>query len=223
MQFYPDLNHLIHTYGVWIVGSVVAVEGMGVPLPGETTLIAAAVYAGRTGHISIAAVVAAAAAAAIAGDNVGFWIGRTLGFRWVVHHQKTLRLTTRRLKLGQYLFSRHGGKVVFFGRFVAVLRAFAPILAGVNCMEWGRFVLFNAAGGILWASAFGIGAYVFGEKLTDVLSHVGIVLGILAAVLVIAGLMLLRKYEERLEDAAERALPGPLRGLGSDAPPASGS
>src|SRR5262245_53287808 len=98
MQLYPDLNQLIHTYGVWIVGSVVAVEGMGVPLPGETTLIAAAVYAGRTGHIGIAAVVAAAVAGAIIGDNAGFWIGRTLGFRWVVHHQKALRLTTRRLK-----------------------------------------------------------------------------------------------------------------------------
>src|SRR5690349_21706185 len=101
MQFYPDLNHLIHTYGVWIVGSVVAVEGMGVPLPGETTLIAAAVYAGRTGHIRIAAVVAAAAAAPITGDYVGFWLGRTLGFRWLVPRQNTLRRTTRRLTLVQ--------------------------------------------------------------------------------------------------------------------------
>lgn len=218
---HSDLNHLIGTYGVWIVGAVVALEGMGIPLPGETTLIAAAVYAGRTGHMSIAVVVAAAAAGAIAGDNIGFWIGRTVGFRWVVHHQKALRLTPRRLKLGQYLFSRHGGKVVFFGRFVAVLRAFAPLLAGLNCMEWGRFVLFNAAGGLLWACAFGIGAYVFGERLTDVLGHVGIALGILVAVLCIAGLMLMRQYEERLEDAAERALPGSLHGPGGWVPPAS--
>jgi len=220
-MIHPDLNHLIRTYGVPLVGGVVAVEGMGIPLPGETTLIAAALYAGRTGHISIAAVVAAAAVGAIAGDNIGFWIGRTLGFRWVVHHQKVLRLTTRRLKLGQYLFSRHGGKVVFFGRFVAVLRAFAPLLAGINCMAWRRFALCNAAGGFLWASVFGIGADVFGEKLTDGLSRAGIVLGIVAVLLVITGLILLRKYEERLEDAADRALPGSLHGPGGLALPES--
>lgn len=217
-MLHAQLNHLIGTYGSWLVGAVVALESMGIPLPGETTLVAAAVYAGTTGQLGIFGVIAAAATGAIAGDSVGYWIGQTLGFPWVLRHKKKLRLTTRRLKLGQYLFRRHGGKVVFFGRFVAVLRAFAALLAGVNCMGWGRFLLFNATGGIVWACAYGIGAYAFGERLANALSDVGRVIGICAGTLVIAALMLVRKYEQRLEDHAERVLPGPLRGPGDGAP-----
>src|SRR4030095_11318934 len=118
------LTNAIGTYGAWIVGGTVAVESMGIPVPGETMLVTAAVYAGATGKLSIAHVVLAAIVVALAGDNAGFWIGRTVGFRWVMRHRSTLRLTTRRLKLGQYLFLEHGGQVVFFGRFVAVLCAF---------------------------------------------------------------------------------------------------
>lgn len=212
MSLDTQAMHLVSTYGVWVVGGVVGVESMGIPLPGETTLIAAAVYAGSTGRLSIAAVVIAAAVGAFVGDNVGFWIGRTLGYPWVVTHQAGLHLTRRRLKLGQYLFLRHGGKVVFFGRFVAVLRALAAFLAGVNCMGWGRFLLFNTAGGIVWASAYGLGAYAFGQTLTNLLSDVGIVLATAALLAVIAGLLLVRRYERRLEDRAERAFPGSLRG-----------
>ena len=123
-------------------------------------------------------------------------------------------ITEGRIKLGQYLFLRHGGKVVFFGRFVAVLRALAALLAGLNCMDWGRFLLFNALGGIVWAGAYGLGAYVFGEALASSLHRFGLVLGIAAATVVVAGLLLARRYERRLEDTAERALPGPLQGPG---------
>src|SRR4030095_12570217 len=117
------LTNAIGTYGAWIVGGTVAVESMGLPVPGETMLVAAAVYAGTTGELSIVYVVLAAIIGAIVGDNIGFWIGRTVGFRWVVRHRSRLRLTTRRLKLGQYLFQQHGGQVVFFGTLVAVPRA----------------------------------------------------------------------------------------------------
>jgi membrane protein DedA with SNARE-associated domain len=149
VPFDSTLTNAIATYGAWIVGGAVAIESMGIPVPGETMLVTAAVYAGTTGKLNVAHVVLAAIIGAIAGDNAGFWIGRTVGFRWVVRHRSRLRLTTRRLKLGQYLFMRHGGKVVFFGRFVAVLRALAAVLAGINCMTWGRFLLFNALGGIV--------------------------------------------------------------------------
>lgn len=208
--FDATLTNAIHTYGVWLVGGAVAIESMGIPVPGETMLVTAAIYAGASGKLSITHVVLAAIVGAIAGDNVGFWIGRTVGFRWLMRHQSTLGLTTRRIKVGQYLFLRHGGKVVFFGRFVAILRAFAALLAGVNCMGWGGFLLFNALGAIVWASAFGLGAYVFGDKLADTLSDVSILLGVAAAVAVAVGLVVARKYERRLEDIAERALPGPL-------------
>jgi len=219
VTFDSILSDAINTYGAWIVGSAVAVESMGIPVPGETLLITAAVYAGTTGELNVAHVVLAAIVGAIAGDNAGFWIGRTVVFRWVVRYRSRLRLTTRRLKLGQYLFLRHGGKVVFFGRFVAVLRVLAALLAGLNCMTWGRFLLFNALGGIVWAGAYGLGAYAFGQTLANALSSIGVVLGIVAAAAVVAGLMLARRFERRLEDAAERAFPGPLQGPGGCPPP----
>src|SRR4051812_7370386 len=104
----------IAAYGAWVVGATIAIESMGIPVPGETMLITAAVYAGTTGKLSITSVIVAATAGAIVGDNLGFWIGRTAGLRWVMRHRRKLRVTPRRLKAGQYLFLRHGGKVVFF-------------------------------------------------------------------------------------------------------------
>ena len=219
VTFDSILTHTIGTYGAWIVGGAVAIESMGIPVPGETLLISAAVYAGTSGELNVAHVVVAAIVGAIAGDNAGFWIGRTVGFRWVVRHRSRLRLTIRRLKLGQYLFQRHGGKVVLFGRFVAILRVLAALLAGVNCMTWGRFLLFNALGAIVWAGAYGVGAYVFGQTLATALSSIGVVLGIVAAAAVVVLLVTARRFEQRLEDAAERALPGPLQGPGGCASP----
>lgn len=116
------------------------------PLPGEATLIAAAVYAGKTHHLNIWGVIAAGAAGAILGDNIGFWVGREIGYRLLLRYGHYVYLTDARIKLGQYLFLRHGGKIVFFGRFVAMLRAFTALLAGANNMSWPRFLLFNAAG-----------------------------------------------------------------------------
>jgi membrane protein DedA with SNARE-associated domain len=118
-----------------------------------------------------------------------------------------VRLDERKLKLGQYLFLRHGGKVVFFGRFVAVLRTWAAFLAGVNRMPWGRFLFFNAAGGIVWASVFGIGGYVLGDNVERFVGPVGLATAALVAVLTLTAVILVRRYEQRLADAAERALP----------------
>ena len=204
------LIEAVRTYGAWIVGGAIAVESMGIPFPGETVLISAAAYAGASGKLDIAYVLLAAVAGAIIGDNAGYWIGRTVGFRWVVRHRSKLRLTTRRIKLGQYLFMRHGGKVVFFGRFVAILRTFAGPLAGLNRMVWGRFLLFNALGAVVWAGGFGLAAYVFGDKLATALDDAGVVLAVAAAAAAIAGGIALRRYERQLEDEAERALPGSL-------------
>jgi membrane protein DedA with SNARE-associated domain len=200
----------IRTYGAWIVGGAIAIESMGIPVPGETMLITAAVYAGTSGKLSITHVIAAAIAGAIIGDNLGFWIGRMVGVRWVMRHQSTWPLTPRRIKVGQYLFQRHGGKVVFFGRFVALLRALAAFLAGLNGMDWRRFALFNVLGAIVWAGGYGIAAYAFGEQLTNALHEAGSVLAVVGVAVVIAAFIGMRRYERRLEDEAERALPGPL-------------
>jgi len=206
-----SLAESVARYGYWLVAVAVGLEGMGVPVPGETMLFSAAVYSGATGQLSIAMVIVCAAVGAIVGDNLGFLIGRRLGYPVVVRYGSLLRLTTARIKLGQYLFRRHGGKVVFVGRFVALLRALAAVLAGVNRMAWSRFLIFNAAGAVAWASGYGTLAYVLGEGVERFTKPVGIaaILGAVAAT--IAFVSFVRRHEARLEAEAERMFPGPLR------------
>lgn len=206
-----ELPHLISTYGYGAVGGVIALESIGIPLPGETALIAAAVIAGTTHALDIWYIIAAAAGGAILGDNVGFWIGREFGYWLVLRYGRYVRLTERRIKLGQYLFDRYGGEVVFFGRFVAVLRALAAFLAGANRMRWPQFLIYNAAGGIVWAVAYGVGAYYLGKEVDRLAKPVGIGIVVAAAIGAIAFAIFLRRHEADLEDRAEKALPGPLR------------
>jgi membrane protein DedA with SNARE-associated domain len=205
-----DLMHLLATYGYWAVLLFIAIESTGIPFPGETMLLIAAIYAGTTHQLSIPLVILAAASGAIIGDNLGFWVGREGGYRLLRRYGRYIRLDERKLKLGQYLFLKHGGKVVFFGRFVAVLRAWAAFLAGTNRMPWPRFLLFNALGGIVWATIFGLGGYLLGNNIHRFTGPVGIVAAVLAILIIIAGLVFLQRNERRLEDEAERALPGPL-------------
>ncbi|HUZ62606.1 MAG TPA: DedA family protein [Acetobacteraceae bacterium] len=208
--FGSDLPHLVAQHGFWIVGLLVALESMGLPLPGETALIVAAIYAGSAHHAGILGILAAAAAGAIIGDNIGYGIGRGLGYRLLARHGARIGLTVRKIKLGQYLFLRHGGKVVFFGRFIAVLRALAALLAGINHMPWPRFLLFNAAGGIVWAGLYGGGAYLLGHQIDRIAGPVGLVLAVAAVLVIIVAIVLARRHMAALEDAAERALPGKL-------------
>lgn len=204
------LTHLLATYGYLAVLLFVTIESTGIPFPGETILLVAAIAAGQTHQLSIAWVIVAAASGAILGDNLGFWVGREGGYRLLRRYGRSIQLEERRLKLGQYLFMKHGGKVVFFGRFVAVLRAWAAFLAGTNRMRWPRFLLFNAAGGIVWATLYGLGGYFLGDNIHRLVGPVGIVLFVLAVLFIIAGIVIVRRNEERLADEAERALPGPL-------------
>jgi membrane protein DedA with SNARE-associated domain len=201
------LQDLIQAYGLWILFAAVMLESMGVPMPGETALVTTAVYAGTTHRIGIVPVVAAAAAAAIVGDNIGYLIGRLLGFRLLVRYGRYIGLGEPRLKVGEYLFMRHGGKIVFFGRFVAFLRAFAAVLAGANRMHWSYFLIMNALGGICWASLIGGGAYLFGEKIRLATGPMGLLLSIVAIVLIGAGILFFRKHEKELEERAMTSLP----------------
>src|SRR5947207_6834523 len=215
-----NLLHLLATYGYWAVFVFIAIESMGIPFPGETMLLVAAIFAGTTHRLSILLVIVAAASGAILGDNLGFIIGRVGGYRLLRRYGHYIRLDERKLKLGQYLFMKHGGKVVFFGRFVAVLRAWAAFLAGTNRMPWPRFLLFNALGGIVWATVYGLGGYFLGHNVHRLTGPVGTVALVLAVLVIIAFLVFLRRNEHRLEEEAERALPGPLsahepRGRGS--------
>lgn len=162
------IHGLIQTYGLWVLFTLVMLESMGIPLPGETALVTAALYAGSTHQIGVAWVVLVAAMAAIMGDNIGYFVGRSIGVRLVARYGRYVRLDESRLKVGQYLFLRHGGKIVFFGRFVALLRTYAALLAGVNRMSWPHFLIMNALGGICWALLFGGGAYLFGSQVKRV-------------------------------------------------------
>ena len=202
-----DLTHLLTAYGGWAVLVFVAIESMGIPIPGETMLLVAAAYAGATGHVPIVVVIAAAAAGAILGDNLGFLIGRIGGLRLLRRYGRYVYLNERKLKVGRYLFQRHGGKAVFFGRFVAVLRVFAAFLAGANRMPWRRFVLFNAAGGLIWAILMGLLGYALGASVQGPL---GIATLALAASVVVGGIIVLQRNGKRLERAAEQAIPGAL-------------
>ena len=204
------LTHLLASYGYLAVLLFVAIESTGIPFPGETMLLVAAIAAGTTHRLSIAWVIVAAASGAILGDNLGFWVGREGGYRLLRRYGRSIHVEEQRLKLGQYLFLKHGGKVVFFGRFVAVLRAWAAFLAGTNRMRWPRFLLFNAAGAIVWATLYGLGGYFLGDNIHRLVGPVSVVFLALAVLLIMAGIVIVRRNEERLEDEAERALPGPL-------------
>ncbi len=202
--------HFLESYGYLAVLVFVAIESTGIPFPGETMLIIAAIYAGTTHHLSIPFIIASAALGAILGDNLGFWVGREGGYRLLRRYGRYVHLDERKLKLGQYLFQKHGNKVVFFGRFVAVLRAWAAFLAGTNRMRWPSFLLFNALGGIIWATIFGLGGYFLGNKVNQLTGPVATVAIVLAVIILIVFFIFIRRNEKRLEDEAERALPGPL-------------
>ena len=206
-----NLDSLLATYGYLAVFVFVGVESIGVPVPGETMLVTAAIYAGTTGRLSIFWVIVASSAGAILGDNIGYAIGRTGGYRLVKRYGRYIRLEENRLRLGQYLFDKHGSKVVFFGRFVSVLRIFAAFLAGVNRMHWRTFLIFNAAGGIIWSTLYGIAAFLLGKQLLQLSGRVDLGLAIVGVAVIITVIVFLRRNEARLQAEADRARPGPLK------------
>jgi membrane protein DedA with SNARE-associated domain len=209
MDLAPHLHEFIATYGYFAIFLIVAMESAGIPMPGETVLVTAAILAGQ-GTLWIYGVIGAAAAGAIIGDNCGYWVGREFGFPLAYRYGRYVRLDERRLKLGQYLFLKHGGKIVFFGRFVAVLRAFAAFLAGVNRFNWEKFFLYNATGGIVWASVFGAGGFLLGRAFENYARPVGFAALIAAVVGSIFAARFIRYHEQALEEEAERTFPGPL-------------
>ena len=204
------LDSLLSNYGYAAVLVFVMVESLGIPFPGETMIITAALYAGLTHNLDPWLIWAAAAAGAIIGDNIGYGIGHWGGYRLLLRYGPKIRLDQAKLKVGRLIFARHGGKVVFFGRFVSILRTYAAFLAGTNHMAYWRFFAFNAAGGIIWSGIYSLGFYFAGSALKKVHGTLTIALGIAAAIVVIAFLVWLRRNEKRLEREAEKLYPVPL-------------
>lgn len=193
------IQPLVAQYGLYAVFLIVMLESAGVPLPGETALVLASIYAGMSGELNIVHVIAAASAGAIIGDNIGFMVGRRYGLPLVKRYGAMIGLDDKRLAFGQHMFARHGAKIVFFGRFVAVLRIFAALLAGVNHYSWRSFLFYNAAGGVAWASLFGVGGYVFGDAVHRVAGPIGMIGLAFAVAGLIAGWWVMRRQEERYE------------------------
>lgn len=204
------ISSLIDTYGYWAVFFLVTAESLGIPLPAETALIIASIYAGQSHRMSPWLIWAVACAGAIVGDNIGFWIGDKGGYALARRYGPKVRLDERKLKTARYLFDRHGAKVVFFGRFVSILRAYAAFLAGVSKMRWHIFLVANAAGGILWAAIYTFAAYLAGSAFERLSKTLNIVLLIGGVIAIVAALLTVRHQFSKYADRAEEAYPGPL-------------
>jgi membrane protein DedA with SNARE-associated domain len=204
------VSHLIASYGYWAVFALVGLESLGIPLPGETALIIAGAYAGSTHNLSAWAIFAVASAAAFIGDNAGFWIGRKGGYRLARAYGPRIRLDEGKLKIARYLFDIYGPKVVFFGRFTALLRTYAAFLAGASRMSWRRFLPANAAGGIVWAGVYTIASYFAGDTLRRLSGTISVVLTVVGVLAVVAVGLVIRRQVRRLAPRAEAAYPGPL-------------
>ena len=206
----PAIAHLIHDYGLIVVAAVIGLECIGLPVPGETVLILAAVFAGTMHELNIVEVVVTAAVAATVGQAVGYLIGREFGYWLLLRYGNYLRITESRIKLGQYLFLRHGGKIVIVAQFLPVLRTIGGILAGANRMPEHQFMLTNVIGATLWAVFFGVVAYYFGHGVERLTGPLVIVLAFGTAVFLIFAARFIRSHERQLTAKAEEALPGPL-------------
>jgi membrane protein DedA with SNARE-associated domain len=205
------LSEFIAQYGYFAVFGLIVFQSLGIPLPGEAALFAAAIYAQHTDRLSILGIVAVAGLASAFGSLLGYWIGRRGGYPLLSRYGHHVGLNPARMRLGEYLFSLHGGKIMLFGRFMAVLRVYEAVLAGTYRMGFERFMVFNVLGAAIWAAAVGYFAYGFGElfhRMEGVFAWVA--LGIGLAALVMGGLYL-RRTEVALQARADAALLGAER------------
>lgn len=191
------MTHLVEHYGLLFLFGIVCLESAGLWLPGETALIAAAVYASK-GNLSIGAVILVAAVAAIVGDNIGYWIGREGGRRLLTRWAPLHRFSERVLPPAERFFDRHGGKAVFLARFFGGLRVTGAWMAGITRMTWWRFLAWNAAGGIVWAIAVGLLAYYAGKAAADALARYGVYAAIGGGLLVVALIAVLHVWRRRI-------------------------
>ncbi|MFL6021140.1 MAG: DedA family protein [Gaiellaceae bacterium] len=196
------MTHFIEDYGLLFLFAIVCLESAGLWVPGETALIAAAVYASN-GHLSLESVIAVAAVAAIIGDNLGYWIGREGGRRLLNHWAATRRFAERTLPPAERFFERHGGKAVFLARFFGGVRVTGAWIAGMSRMNWWRFLFWNAAGGIVWAIGVSLLAFYAGKAAADALERYGIYAAIAGGILLVLGIAALHVWKRRV--ASENA------------------
>lgn len=194
------MTHLLLSYGLVLLFAAVAVESAGVPVPGETALVTAAVLA-KLGHYSLGSVIVVAAAGAIVGDNVGYGLGRFGGRRLLERWDVVARRAEKALPPAERFFQRHGPKAVFFGRFIAILRVTAAWMAGISHMTWWRFFCWNAAGGIAWAALVAGIAWIFGKAVADAIEHYGLFAALGLILIGAATIVAFKFWQRRLLDS----------------------
>jgi membrane protein DedA with SNARE-associated domain len=208
--FLSALSGPLNHYGYWAILALVMLEDFGIPVPGETVLIAAAIYAGHQ-QLNVVAVGVIAFAAAVTGDNIGFAIGHFGGRALAVRWGRYIFLTEERLDRAENFFNRHGGKIIVVARFIEGLRQANGIIAGISGMRWLRFLVFNALGAALWVGAWVSLGYLAGN-------HIGTIYGYVTRYsyyVLIAAVVLLAGYITR------RVLRRRRRAAGPDRKPAS--
>jgi membrane protein DedA with SNARE-associated domain len=193
-------------YGIWLVATFIALESVGFPLPAEAALITAGVFAGSTNGIDIWLLIGVGTLAAICGEIVGFWIGRTSGYKLLSRYGVHLGLTEERAKIGRWLFQRYGSRFVFVARFLPFLRNIAAVLAGTHCMPQRDFYLSSWTAAAIWIMGYGLGAYWFGSIVIKLASPAAIATSVAAAVIVLSIPAIILRYEKRLLAMAELGL-----------------
>ena len=206
-----EIFRFVSSYGALFVGGIIFLECVCVPVPGETALLTASVYAATGNGPYIGSIIVAAVAGAACGNLVAFWIGRRYGFELLLRYGDYVRLNRSRLKIAQYLFLRHGGKFVICARLIPMLRSFAGMLAGANCMPTTSFVIANLTGALLWVGMDCTVAFFFFKELRKFAAWDGIAIGSVIVVGAAAVAVGWTRYERRLRSCAERMLPGDLK------------
>lgn len=202
--------YFAHTYGIWLLSALLAIECSGIPVPGETTLVGWALYAGKFHTLGVGRVIAAAAIGAIGGNIVGYLIGRSVGYHALVQHGSRIGLSESRLKIGHYLFRHYGIAAVVAGRFFPLLRSVLPILAGANRMAFWPFLFATIVGGIVWVTCVGFAGFYFGVALVHLSTIAMILVASSIAVLVVFIAIYIRRHEAELLIKAEQEIPGYL-------------
>ena len=202
--FLAYLAPVLDSYGYLAVGGLVTLEDFGIPVPGETVLVAAAVYAGA-GRLSIVAVGIVAVAAAVIGDNIGYAIGRFGGRALVLRYGRFVLVTEERLARAEAFFGRYGGPIVVVARFVEGLRQLNGIIAGIAEMPWPRFLVFNAIGAALWVGVWTSVGYLAGDHIQVIYAIISryslyaLIVVVLLVVALIARVLIRRRQHSEMD------------------------
>jgi membrane protein DedA with SNARE-associated domain len=186
-------------FGYWVVFFGVMLENAGLPVPGETIMLAGGFFAAR-GHFELQYVIIIGLIGAVLGDNAGYWIGRILGRQALERYGRYIFLTAHRLEKVDRFFHRFGGRTIFIARFVTGLRVFAALIAGSTLMPWRGFLLFNIAGAVVWSVTIALIGFLFGEHWEQLMRivHSSGIAALVIGIFLIVSVWLYKKWQRRL-------------------------